>query len=341
MGKKALALMLSFIVFIILFLTMSIVGFTIFLMFEHGILHEITEPTILGPIIVLIISSTVVGTTLTAILSRIPLKPIRKVVHACNKVAEGDFNVRLPVSAIDEFNGFSRSFNRMAEELGSLEMLRSDFVNNFSHEFKTPIVSLRGFAKILKSPDLSEEERNEYLDIIISESDRLTELATNVLTLTAIENLNIISSKSEFDLSEQIRRSVLMLESKWSNKNLELIIDMDDISYLGNEDLLTQVWINLIDNAIKFSPNNSKVKIKLKTCEKDVLFKVMDNGYGIDEENQKHIFDKFYQGDKSHSIEGNGLGLAIVNKIVKLHGGKIIIESEAGVGTVFTVTLPL
>lgn len=340
-GKKALALMLSFIVFIILFLTMSIVGLTIYLMFKHGILHEITEPTILGPIIFLIISSTIVGTTLTAILSRIPLKPIRKVVVACNKVADGDFSVRLPVSSIHEFNGFSRSFNRMAEELGSLEMLRSDFINNFSHEFKTPIVSLRGFAKILKNPELSEEERNEYLDIIISESDRLTDLATNVLTLTTIENLNIISAKSEFDLSEQIRRSVLMLESKWSNKNIDLIIDLDDISYLGNEDLLTQVWINLIDNAIKFSPNNSKVKIKLKIDENHILFKVMDNGYGIDEETQKHIFDKFYQGDKSHSTEGNGLGLAIVNKIVTLHGGRITIESEAELGTVFTVMLPL
>lgn len=340
-GRKALALILSLLVFIILLLTMSIIGFTIFLMFRHGILHEITGPRILGPILILIISSTIVGTTLTAILSRIPLKPIRRVVAACNKVADGDFTVRLPVSAIDEFNVFGKSFNRMAEELGSLEMLRSDFINNFSHEFKTPIVSLRGFAKILKNPELSEEERNEYLDIIISESDRLTDLATNVLTLTAIENLNIISLKSEFDLSEQIRRSVLMLESKWSNKNIDMIIDVDDIYYLGNEDLLTQVWINLIDNAIKFSPTNSKVKIKLKRCEKDVLFKVMDNGYGIDEENQKHIFDKFYQGDKSHSTEGNGLGLAIVNKIVKLHDGRIIIESESGVGTAFTVNLPL
>lgn len=340
-GKKALAMMLSLIVFIILILTMTIVGFIIFLLFWHHFLDKITAPKILGLIVFLIISSTIVGTTLTAILSRIPLKPIRKVVYACNKVADGDFSVRLPVSAIDEFNVFAKSFNQMAAELGSLEMLRSDFINNFSHEFKTPIVSLRGFAKILKNPELSEEERNEYLDIIISESDRLTDLATNVLTLTTIENLNIISAKSEFDLSEQIRRSVLMLESKWSNKNIDLIIDLDDTTYLGNEDLLTQVWINLIDNAIKFSPNNSKVKIKLKKDENEIIFKVMDNGYGIDEENQQHIFDKFYQCDKSHSTEGNGLGLAIVNKIVTLHGGRIVIESEAELGTVFTVILPL
>ncbi len=339
-GKKALAVMLSLLVFIILFLTMSIVGITIFLMFKHNFLHEITEPTIIGPIIVLIIGSTMVGTTLTAIVSRIPLKPIRRVVTACNKVADGDFSVRLPVSSINEFNGFAKSFNRMTEELGSLEMLRSDFVNNFSHEFKTPIVSLRGFAKMLKRPDLSEEERNEYLDIIISETNRLTELATNVLTLTTIENLNIIPSKTEFDLSEQIRRSVLILESKWSDKNLEMIIDLDDILYLGNEDLFNQVWINLIDNAIKFSSNNSKVKIKLKHYDEYIIFKIMDNGYGMSEENQKHIFDKFYQCDKSHSTEGNGLGLSIVNKIVKLHEGEITIDSEEGVGTAFIVKLP-
>lgn len=340
-GKKALALILSLHVFIVLLLTMTIVGLTIFFMFKHGLLDKLSEPTIIGPIIVLIISSTIVGTTLTAILSRIPLKPIRNIVKAFNKVADGDFTVRLPISSIEEFNVFAKSFNRMVEELGSLEMLRSDFVNNFSHEFKTPIVSLRGFAKILKNPNLSEEERNEYLDIIISESDRLSELATNVLTLTAIENVNIVSSKSEFDVSEQIRRSVLMLESKWSNKKLKLIIDLDDISYIGNEDLLNQIWINLIDNAIKFSPDNGKIKIKLKICEKGIMFKVMDNGYGMDEENQKHIFDKFYQCDESHSTEGNGLGLAIVNKIVKLHQGEINIESEVGVGTVFTIILPL
>lgn len=339
-GKKTLALMLSLLVFIIVFLTMIIVGFALFFMFKHNLLGENTKPFRITPIIGLIISSTIIGTILTAVLSKIPLKPIHNVVNACNKVAEGDFSVRLSYSEINELNAFAKSFNRMAKELGSLEMLRSDFVNNFSHEFKTPIVSLRGFAKMLKNPNLSDQEREEYLDIIINESDRLSNLATNVLTLTAVENLNIISSKSEFDLSEQIRRSVLMLESKWSNKNLEMIIDLDEISYLGNEDLLNQVWINLIDNAIKFSPDKGKIKIKLKTCDKGISFKVMDNGYGLEKESQKHIFDKFYQCDKSHTTDGNGLGLSIVNKIVKLHEGKISIESEVGVGTAFTVMLP-
>ncbi len=341
LGKKALAFMLSLIVLVILLLTMSIIGLTIVFLFKRGFLHQQQDPTFLGPILLLIISSTVVGTTLTAILSRIPLKPLRRVVSACNKVADGDFSVRLPITPIDEFNMFAKSFNRMAEELGSLEILRSDFVNNFSHEFKTPIASLRGFAKILRNSTLTEEERNEYLDIIISESDRLTELATNVLTLTTLENLNIVSPKTTFDLSEQVRRSVLMLESKWSNKHLSMIIDLDDFSYSGSEDLLNQVWINLIDNAIKFSSDHGKIKIKLKPCEEGIIFKIIDNGSGMDEESQKHIFDKFYQGDKSHSTEGNGLGLAIVNKIVTLHQGQILIESELDIGTTFTVILPV
>ncbi|QIB70799.1 HAMP domain-containing histidine kinase [Aminipila butyrica] len=341
MAKKALTFMLSLLVFIILLLTMCIISVAIILLYRYGVLKEITEPAIVGPILLLIISSILIGTILTGILSKIPLRPIRKVVAACNQVADGDFSIRLPLSPIDEFNVFSKSFNRMVEELGSLEILRSDFVNNFSHEFKTPIVSLRGFAKILKYSDLTEEERNEYLDIIISESNRLAELSTNVLTLTALENLNIISSKEDFDLSEQVRRSVLLLESKWSNKSLELIIDLDDLTYNGNEDLLNQVWINLIDNAIKFSPDKGKIKIKLKSLGDRVMFTVMDNGYGMDDESQKHIFDKFYQGDLSHSTEGNGLGLAIVNKIVKLHQGEITMESEPGIGTNFSVVLPV
>ncbi len=320
---------------------MTLMGIIIFCLFRQGVLGEITAPTIHGPLIVLVISSCIVGTTVTAIISRIPLKPILKVVDAFNQVATGDFTVRLTSSAIDEVNTFCQSFNSMVEELNSVEMLRSDFVNNFSHEFKTPIVSLRGFAKILKSPELTEDERNEYLDIIISESDRLAKLSTNVLTLTKIESLNIIETNDEFDLSEQIRRALLVLEPKWEPKNLELIIDLEEISFFGNEDLLSQVWLNLIDNAIKFSPQNSKLNLKLKKHNSGILFQVMDQGYGMDKDSQKYIFDKFYQCDKSHSTEGNGLGLSIANKIVLLHGGKISIESELGIGTVFSVELPL
>lgn len=339
-GKKTLALMLSLLVLIIVFFTMVIVGFALYFIYKHGIFVENVKPFRVAPIVGLIISSAIIGTILTAAISKIPLKPLHHVVNACNKVAEGDFSVRLKYSQINELNSFSKSFNRMTEELGSLEMLRSDFINNFSHEFKTPIVSLRGFAKMLKNPNLSLEEREEYLNIIISESDRLAKLATNVLTLTTLENINIISSKQEFDLSEQIRRSVLMLESKWSDKNLEMLIDLDEITYNGNEDLLSQLWINLIDNAIKFSPNKGKITIKLKSYTDNIEFSVMDNGYGMDQESQNHIFDKFYQCDKSHSTAGNGLGLSIVNKIVKLHDGEITLKSKVGVGTAFTISLP-
>lgn len=340
-GKKTLAILLSFIVFVIMFLTMTIIAFIVLLLFKHGIINELTEPTIKEPLIILMVVSCIIGTLLTAVLGNRSLKPLHLIVDACNKVASGDFSVRLPMSSIEEFNTFAMSFNRMVQELNSVELLRSDFVNNFSHEFKTPIVSLRGFAKILKNPALSEEERNEYLDIIISESDRLSKLSSNVLTATTVDNLSIISTVSDFDLSEQIRRNILMLEPKWSAKGLEIIVDLDDIIYLGNEDLLSQVSINILDNAIKFSPQNGKIKVKLKKSEDEIIFEVIDTGYGIEPENISRIFDKFYQCDKSHSAEGNGLGLPIVKKIVTLHKGDISVLSELGVGTNFRVSLPV
>lgn len=249
--------------------------------------------------------------------------------------------MRIHLDLNREFERLSESFNRMAQELENTELLRSDFINNFSHEFKTPIVSLRGFAKILKNDSLTKEERDEYLDIIISESNRLSQLSTNVLNLSKIEKMSILSDMESFDLSEEVRQSVLLLESKWQNKNLELFIDMDELEYHGNKALLNQVWINLIDNAIKFSPQNGKIKLKLHRKKDQVVFQILDNGCGMDEETKNHIFDRFYQGDSSHTAEGNGIGLTVVEKIVHLHKGQIRVVSEAGIGTTFTVNLPI
>ena len=247
--------------------------------------------------------SAVVGAGLTLLLSRIPLKPIRDLIEAINQLADGNFKVRIHLDLNREFERLSESFNRMAQELENTELLRSDFINNFSHEFKTPIVSLRGFAKILKNDRLTKEERDEYLDIIISESNRLSQLSTNVLNLSKIEKMSILSDMESFDLSEEVRQSVLLLESKWQKKDLELFIDMDELEYRGNKALLNQVWINLIDNAIKFSPQNGKIKLKLHRKKDQVVFQILDNGCGMDEETKNHIFDRFYQGDSSHTAE--------------------------------------
>ena len=204
-----------------------------------------------------------------------------------------------------------------------------------------PPSSLRGFAKILKNDSLTKEERDEYLDIIINESNRLSQLSTNVLNLSKIEKMSILSDMETFDLSEEIRQSILLLESKWQKKELELIIDLDELEYHGNKALLNQVWINLIDNAVKFSPQNGKIKLKLHRIKDQIIFQIMDNGCGMDEETKDHIFDRFYQGDSSHTTEGNGIGLTVVEKIIHLHKGSIQVISEAGIGTTFTVDLPI
>lgn len=229
----------------------------------------------------------------------------------------------------------------MAEELSSLELLRTDFVNNFSHEFKTPIASIRGFARILQREDLTEEERKEYLEIIADESERLTELATNVLNLSRIENQTILSSQTVFNCSEQIRRAIVLLEPKWSKKNQNIRLECDEVKIYANMELLEQVWINLLDNAIKFSPENSEIRLLIRKRPGYILVTVSDSGPGIEKEAEAHIFDKFYQGDTSHAVAGNGLGLAIVRKILELHEGSIRVAETGAYGTVFEVRLPV
>lgn len=328
-------------IFLIMLTVMTLQGFLMYLYWRIFYQSDIPIPQFWRPIPLLAVLSAVVGAGLTLLLSRIPLKPIRDLIEAINQLADGNFKVRIHLDLNREFERLSESFNRMAQELENTELLRSDFINNFSHEFKTPIVSLRGFAKILKNDRLTKEERDEYLDIIISESNRLSQLSTNVLNLSKIEKMSILSDMESFDLSEEVRQSVLLLESKWQKKDLELFIDMDELEYRGNKALLNQVWINLIDNAIKFSPQNGKIKLKLHRKKDQVVFQILDNGCGMDEETKNHIFDRFYQGDSSHTAEGNGIGLTVVEKIVHLHKGQIRVVSEAGIGTTFTVNLPI
>jgi len=295
-------------------------------------------------VLFLIFSSVVIGAVFARFVSDAPLRPFKTVIRAMDRLAGGDFSVRISLTnpALPyEFTELQESFNKMAEELANTEILRSDFVHNFSHEFKTPINSMRGFAKLLQKGGLTPEEEKEYLSIIVSESERLTALATNVLNLTKIENQTIVMDKKEYDLAEQLRRAVLMLESKWSAKNLEPDIDIPDrLLYTANEDLLNQIWINLLDNAIKFSNDGGTLGVSLRENAAHVICEIRDTGVGMDEPTKQHIFDKFYQGDTSHATEGNGIGLAIVKKIVDLYGGTISVTSEPGRGSAFTVSLP-
>jgi signal transduction histidine kinase len=271
------------------------------------------------------------------------LKSLDVVLDSMKKLESGDFSVRINKHKLfspTPLMKFSDVFNTLAEELESIEMLRSDFVNNFSHEFKTPIVSMRGFASLLRETDLSNEKRKEYVDIIISESDRLAALATSVLNLSKIESQTILTGCEYFEMGEGVRQAILILEHKWAEKNLDIEIVLDDVEYYGNNRLLREVWLNILDNAVKFSDPGGKLIVKIADSPDKADFSVRDFGRGMDKFSVKHIFDKFYQGDTSRSLSGYGLGMSIVKKIVDLHGGLVIIDSEPDKGTTTIVSLP-
>ena len=343
LSRLSLTLIFTGLFFVIVLVILIILAITGWLFVLNGDLQGDFFQNPAAALIVIFAVSIFTGVAITVICTAIMLNPLHDMLGAMKQLAGGDFNVRYKLKGDMqpyELREFSEEFNRMAEELGSIEMLRSDFVNNFSHEFKTPIVSLRGFAKLLQEGNLTQEEQVEYLDIIIKESDRLAVLATNVLNLSKIENQIIVSEISKFNLGEQIRRTILMMDSKWDQKELDLEVDLEEIDFYGNAELLNQVWVNVLDNAVKFSEHGQKVQVKLLDFFDSVVFKVRDYGCGMDEETMEHIFDKFYQGDTSHAVQGNGLGLTMVRKIIDLHKGKISVESTPEKGTLITIVLP-
>jgi len=290
--------------------------------------------------IVIMIFSAFLGTTIASFFSKKALHPIRKFIDATHKVAGGDFSVRLDIRGVYELEELSQSFNKMAFELSTIETLRNDFINNFSHEFKTPIVSIRGFAKLLKDKDLDAGDRQEYLDVIISESERLAALSTNVLNLSKYENLEIVADITEFQLDEQLRWAVIQFEPEWEKKNITVNVTAEEVAFTGNPDLTQQMLLNLIDNAIKFTNVGGDITICLSRCGDGVRLSVRDDGIGMDEHTRGHVFDKFYQGDSSRTKAGNGLGLSIVKRIVDLCHGTIEVHSEPNSGSEFVVWLP-
>ena len=340
-NRVGLSLLFTVFVFLTFVVTLAIMAPISYFLIQLGLFPVHNRGTLFFGLMILLLSSGIIGTLVSFAVGRLPLRFIRKVIDATNRLAKGDFSPRLTFENPPELRELSDSFNRMAEELGSLEMLRSEFINDFSHEFKTPIVSIRGFAEMLRDDNLSPEERKEYLDIIIAEFNRLTLLSTNVLNLSHVESKVIVSGQNTFNLGEQLRRSVLLLQTQWEKKNLTLGIDVDDVLFVGNEELLSQVWVNLLDNAVKFTPDHGSIQIETKSDGALIQVIFRDSGYGMKEEEKERIFDKFYRGDLSHHFPGNGLGLPLAKKIVTLHGGTITCESAPGKGSAFTVTLPL
>ncbi len=290
------------------------------------------------------VSCIAIGTGISFATMKIWVGRITRISEAMRDIAKGNFKKRVPEKdeseAITEIGDLERSFNQMASDLEGIEMFRNDFINNFSHEFKTPIVSIRGFARQVQSGNLTEEQKKEYIDIIVGESERLATMSQNILLLTKLENQNIVTEKSEFYLDEQLRSCLLLLEKSWSEKDIELDIDLDEVSYVFNEEMLSHVWINLFSNAIKFTPKGGKIACSLKKRDGKTVVEISDSGEGMTEEVKSRIFEKFYQGDSSHATKGNGIGLNIVQRIVTLAGGSVSVESEPQKGSKFTVILP-
>jgi len=342
--RLALTLLFSGVVFCFFLVTMALVGGVIIFLIHRGVLVPSGDaPKSAHLILIMMVASILLGAVLTAVTSRFPLKPVNDIINAMNRLASGDYKTRLyfgkPLNKHPTAVEISNSFNNLAEELEKTEILRTDFINNFSHEFKTPIVSIAGFAKLLKHGNLTEEQKAEYIDIIEEESLRLSAMATNVLNLTKVENQTILTGVSLFNLSEQIRNCVLLLEHKWSKKNITPELDFGEYYINGNEEMMKQVWLNLVDNAVKYGDEGTAMRIDITETESSIFVSVSDTGVEIPPESKDKIFRKFYQVDESHSSEGNGLGLAIVKGIVKLHNGDVTVLS-GNHKTVFTVSLP-
>ena len=345
--KRHFGLLLLFIV--VLFVTgltiSAVTSLTVYLLVRNGVLQVAADVVPdMGKLLAFnILLSIPVCLLVSAAVGKFPLKPIRDLIDGMDRLAAGDFKARVKAGPVlrryPAFVAVTDSFNKMADELESTETLRSDFINNFSHEFKTPIVSIAGFAKLLRHGNPTPEQQREYLTIIEEESMRLSYMATNVLNLTKVENQTILTDVSEFNLSEQIRSCILLLESKWSKKNLDLQLDFDEHTVRANEELLKQVWINLLDNAVKFAPDGHTIQIRMTENENTLSIAIKNTGSEIPAESREKIFNKFYQADESHATQGNGVGLAIVKQIVRLHGGMISVSSENDV-TEFVVELP-
>lgn len=334
-----LSLLFSLVVLLI-FLITSLIMIAIALALLHwGVVDRLGWRNAFPVLLALLPASAIVGTFVAFVFGRFPLKPVQEIIDATNRLASGDFSARLKMKRPPQFRVLRDSFNRMAEELSSIEMLRSDFVNNFSHEFKTPIVSIKGFAELLEAENPPEPERTEYLEIIIRESSRLASMATNVLNLSRIENQTIVANRKPLDLSEQLRRCVLMMQSAWESRNIDMDVELAEVTVNANGEMLSQVWLNLLDNAVKFSPAGGRVGVQLVREGNQAVVTIRDGGPGIPPEEMGHIFDKFYHLDGSEP--GNGLGLTLARKIARLHGGDITCRSVPGEGAAFTVRLPL
>ena len=289
----------------------------------------------------LVLVSLVASGLMSVFIGRRILTPMLKLSNASKEVAQGNFNVSVSDSSkLEEVQTTFRNFNAMVQELNSITTLSNDFVANVSHEFKTPLTAVEGYAMLLQDGDLSPAEREEYLDKILYNTHRLSSLVENILILSKLESRPLPEQYTDFRLDEQLRQAVVILEAEWEKKKLSFDVQLDEVTVHGCESLLSHVWTNLLSNAIKFSEPGQEIALRLLEQTTCVVVTVADHGCGMDEATVRRSFEKFYQGDTSRRAEGNGLGLALVKRIVELSDGVIEVDSTLGKGTTFRVVLP-
>ena len=290
----------------------------------------------------LLIFTLLLGSATAAGFSIAFFAPISRLSRAMKEVAGGNFRVHVETKSVfrDIRDSFD-SFNLMVSELNATETLQTDFISNVSHEFKTPISAIEGYASLLQEHQQSPEEQAEYIDKILFNTRRLSALAGNILLLSKLDSQSIHPQRSRFRLDEQVRQCILALERKWTEKDVDFDVDLDSVDFTGYEGLLQHVWTNLIDNAVKFGPRGGLIRMRLIEEDGSVLFTIDNEGKSISDEDKSRIFNKFYQGDSSHESEGNGLGLALVRKIVAIHGGEVWVEDPVNGGCRFAVRLPV
>lgn len=328
----------SFLVFLILTITMALMALLTMTLLNLGIIHDPMKG------LIFLISGAVsvfVGTLFSRFAGKRPLSSIFEINEATKEVVKGNYNVRLDEDTpVAELSSMARNFNVMVKELENTEIFRKDFIENVSHEFKTPLSAIEGYVMLLQKKSLSEEKRAEYTERILLNTRRLSSLTGNILLLARLENQDIAIKKEPYSLDEQLREVILLFETQWTQKDLELDIDLCPADYSGNKELLMHVWQNILGNAIKFVSPHGKIQILLRKEQKSFKVSIADNGIGMDDETKKRVYEKFYQADSSRTGAGNGLGLTLAKRIVDLHGGTIEVSSKAGEGTLFAVTLP-
>ena len=344
-NRMGLTLLVAALVLVIQLASLLVAVGLILVLIRTGVLPE--ELSSVSTLLMMAGFSMVTSVIVASLIGKIYMQPVNRFVDQMNRLAAGDLKARIrfgrPISAHPTFQEVEDSFNTAAEELERTELLRSGFVNDFSHEFKTPIVSIAGFAKLLRREDLTQEQRMEYLAIIEEESLRLSHMATSVLELNKIENQTILTNVRRSNVAEQVRSAILLLEDKWTKKTLELELAISECETEVNEELLKHVWIDLLDNAIKFSYENSSIKIETTEKKNKLYVSVKDYGIGIPKEELKLVWDRFYKSDASRGKDkkGTGLGLSITKEIIHSHGENINVISTLDAGSEFIFTLPI